>query len=89
MNTVISDILIDFILILLELLYLCSQVSPHGQTLRTKPADKKSTLPNKVNCDVNDLKIRSRITEAIDHAVMLHFLAFPQEMWTCKLTFQH
>lgn len=48
MNTVISDILIDFVLILLELLYLCSQVSPHGQTLRTKQADKKSTLSNKV-----------------------------------------
>lgn len=29
------------------------------------------------------------LTEAIDRAVMLHFLAFPQELWTCKLTFQH
>lgn len=88
-NTVISDKRIDFILILLELLYLCSKVSPYGQILRAKSADREHTLLDKVSSDINNLKLGSRITEAIDHAVVLHFHAFPQEVWTRKPTFQH
>lgn len=51
-----SDRGIDLILVLLELLYLCGQVSSYGQILMTKPVDKENTLLNKLNCDVNNLK---------------------------------
>lgn len=50
-----SDRRIDLILLLLELLYLCGQVSSYGQILTTKPADRENTLLNKLNCEVNDL----------------------------------
>lgn len=49
-KTPVSDIGIDLILILLKLLYLGSQVSPYGQLLRTKQADRQRTPPDKGNC---------------------------------------